>query len=103
MERVDNGLGFGQGAVYDEIHIQRTGAAVLQHGVDSDSVAFYVMEETDADIRATASWSGPRRLLIAYDRRRNPGYFVRQLGDVTVDYSLVGQRGPGVSGSEPRK
>ena len=40
MERVDNGLGFGQGAVYDEVHVQRARTAVTEHGDRSDSVVF---------------------------------------------------------------
>ena len=40
VERVDNGLGFGQGAVYDEVHVQRARTAVTEHGDRSDSVVF---------------------------------------------------------------
>ena len=87
VERVDNGLGFGQGAVYDEIHVVRRGTPVLKHGDHSNTVLFYVMEETDADNRATASWRGPRQLVITYDGRRTPGHFVRRLGDVSVGYA----------------
>lgn len=91
MERVDNGLGFGQGAVYDEVHVQRARTAVTEHGDRSDSVVFYVMEETDADLRASASWIAPRRLLITYDPRRIHGRRIREIMDVAVDYSPVAQ------------
>jgi hypothetical protein len=86
VERVDNGLGFGQGALYDEIHVAKAGTEIDNHGDPSHSGIFYVMEETDADLRATASWAGPRRLVISYDARRSPGRMLRQAGDVTIDY-----------------
>lgn len=89
VERVDNGLGFGQGALYDEIHVQRAGSPLLEHGDPSDTVVLYVLEETDTDIRANAAWTGPRHLLITYDGRRIPGRIVRRLGDISVDYSPV--------------
>jgi hypothetical protein len=89
VEQVDNGLGFGQVAVYDEIHVVLRGTPVLIHGDRSNSVLFYVMEETDTDIRATASWRGPRQLVITYDGRRTPGHVDRRLGDVAVDYAPI--------------
>jgi hypothetical protein len=92
VERVDNGLGFGQGAVYYEVHVQRAGTPALEHGDRSNTVVFYVMEETSTDVRATASWVGPRLLAIWYDRRRTPGHLVSHLGDVSVDYLPVAQQ-----------
>lgn len=91
VERVDNGLGFGQGAVYDEVHVQRARTVVTEHGDRGDSVVFYVMEETDADLRASASWTARRRLLITYDPRRIRGRRTREIMDVTIDYSPAAQ------------
>jgi hypothetical protein len=89
VERVDNGLGFGQGALYDEVHVLRAGSPVLEHGDPGGSVLFYVMQDTNTDVPVTASWIGPRRLVITYDGRRTPGRIVRQFGDISVDYSPV--------------
>lgn len=37
LELVDNGLGFGQGMLYDEVHVHRRGTPVTTHGNPSDS------------------------------------------------------------------
>jgi hypothetical protein len=89
VERVHNGLGIGASAIFYEIHVQRAGSPVLEHGDPGDSVLFYVMQDTNTDVPVTASWIGPRRLVITYDGRRTPGRIVRQLGDIAVDYSPV--------------
>ena len=87
VERVDNGLGFGQGAVYDEIHVLIRGSSVLVHGDPSVSVVFYAQEEINVDNRVTAHWVSARHLVINYEPRRFCGRRTTRLGDILIDYS----------------
>jgi len=87
VERVDNGLGFGQGAVYDEIHVLIRGSSVLVHGDPSVSVVFYAQEEINVDNRVTAHWVSARHLVINYEPRRFCGRRTTRFGDILIDYS----------------
>ncbi len=89
VELVDNGLGFGQGALYYEVHLEMSGAAIKDHGDPSKSSVFYVIEETSNDVRATAKWTSARRLVISYDGRRTPGRLVREVSGVTIEYRPI--------------
>jgi hypothetical protein len=87
VERVDNGLGFGQGAVYNEIHVLIRGSSVSVHGVPSVSVVFCAREEINVDNGVTAHWVSARHLVISYEPRRMYGLRAKRFGDVLIDYS----------------
>jgi len=86
VERVDNGMGFGQGAVYNEIHVLMRGSSVLVHGDASVSVVFCAEEEINVDNRVTAHWVSARHLVINYDPRRFCGIRAKRFGDILIDY-----------------
>lgn len=89
VELVDNGMGFGLGALYYEVHVETRGATIKDHGDHSKSSVFYVIDETSDDIETTAKWVGARHLVISYDGRRTPGRLVRQASGVTIEYRPI--------------
>ena len=86
-EEVDNGLGFGQGALYDEVHVTRKGGPVGEHGNPGRSVVFYAESTYKPGNGVTLSWVTSRRLRIEYDPAQNPGKQLHQLGDVEIEFS----------------
>jgi hypothetical protein len=84
VERVDNGLGFGLGAVYDEIHVHRAGIRDFGHGDREKSSVFYV-EASDRGQKPAARWLGERHLLIMYASGLKPGKMVQHVDDVLIE------------------
>lgn len=91
LEEVDNGLGFGQGMLYDEVHLQLTNEKILGHG-DSDSSAIFY-----ADSMGKQNTLAPRlhlvdatHLAVEYDSSRiestRPGKIVRHLRGIEIVY-----------------
>lgn len=85
LEVVDNGLGFGQGALYDEVHITRRGEAVGAHGDPGRSVVFYAEVTDQKANEVSVSWVGPRRLRVTYGLAQHPGRTVRAKDGVAVE------------------
>ena len=63
VEKVDNGMGFGQGMRYDEIHLVRRGDAISGHGDDSKTSIFYI---GDAPAAPQVHWTDDRQLSVSY-------------------------------------
>jgi hypothetical protein len=86
VEKVDNGLGFGQGAAFHEIHIQPVGSRVTYHGNESASVIFYVGIAAEPFI---VEWTGERRLRVTHSALETPGRQVSRYMDVDIQYELA--------------
>jgi hypothetical protein len=92
VERLDTGVGFGQDLAFDEVHVVKRGAPVREHQDDSHSVVFRIWE-TEVEPRLSASWVGPKRLMITYDGRvdlKYLEYVVCRFDEVSVEYAPVG-------------
>ena len=86
LEEVDNGLGFGQGALYDEVHLTRQGEAVGEHGDPGPSVIFYAESAYKAGSEVKVTWIDGRHLRVEYTRERRPGRAVSQLDGVAIEF-----------------
>lgn len=70
-ETVDNGMGFGQGRLYDEVHVLRRGESVTGHGTDSATVVYYI-ENDSSHMPPALSWTDDRHLTIAWQGDARP-------------------------------
>lgn len=86
LEQVDNGLGFGQGALYDEVHLRRRGEAVGAHGESGSSVVFYAESTYQAKNGVRLTWLDSRHLRVEYEREERPGRAVRTLSGVAIEF-----------------
>jgi hypothetical protein len=86
VEELDNGLGFGLGALIHEIHVVRAAEEVTTHGDASRSVVFYANTTEYKGPPITARWLSSNRLQIAYGKALTPGKKESQLGEVAVEY-----------------
>ena len=82
LEYVDNGLGFGMGAVYDEVHLTRTGQPVGEHGNAGDSVVFNA-RSTEQEVKV--AWIDSRHLRVQYSREQSPDRALGRLDDVAIE------------------
>ena len=87
LEVVDNGLGFGQGALYEEVHVTRAGQPLGAHGDPGKSVVFYAESTYENGRDVHVRWVTARRLRVEFDSKQKPGREVRRLGDVEVEFS----------------
>lgn len=96
LETVDNGLGFGLGMLYDEVHLRRPGDNITSHGNESESVVFYVAAIGESGQPPRLMWEGPERLVITYDAARHmesgPGRRVGKLHGISIAYNVVPMR-----------
>jgi hypothetical protein len=89
LERVDNGLGFGQGAAYDEVHVSHPHAwrFLWRHGDPDKSVVFYAEESGDsAQERPVVHWADAHHLVIEYLVENKPGRQLTRFEDITITY-----------------
>lgn len=86
LEHVDNGLGFGQGLLYDEVHLSAPNPwrFFWRHGEPDKSVIFYVAA-ADGYL-PKVRWIDPQRLLVFYPACNTPGRAVTQLESVSISY-----------------
>ena len=86
LELVDNGLGFGQGALYDEVHLRHRGEYIGEHGEPGGSVVFYAEStyQGKSDIRLT--WLDGRHLRVEFDRNQRPGRALGALSGVAIEF-----------------
>ena len=85
LEEVDNGLGFGQGAIFQEVHILRPGDKAQSHGDRSSSNVFYAESIYDAGTGVSVRWQSNERLQISFDRRQHPGKLVTAFFGITIE------------------
>lgn len=93
VEVVDNGLGFGLGRLYEEIHLIRRGEAVGKHGDSGASVIFW-MEKTDFEHdEVTLHWLDSRKVRVVYGGTEKPGVMRTHLATVAIEYQPVSRSG----------
>lgn len=90
VEVVDNGLGFGQGALYDEIHISPPGSSVFRHGDPDSSVAFYAESTSEKGHPPTVAWASNGSLHVTLDPLTKPGRQKSSLNGVSIEYLVQG-------------
>lgn len=87
VETVDNRMGFGQGMLYDEVHLVRKGQAAGKHGDDGTSVLFYHDAPAAANCRVAVTWTDDRHLAITYTSDHDTVPWVHQRDGVTIAYT----------------
>ncbi len=90
VEVVDNGLGFGLGAMYDEIHISRAGSSSFRHGDRDSSVAFYAESTYNKGRPPRVEWASDTLLLVILDPLTKPGCQKFSLNGVSIKYLVQG-------------
>lgn len=83
---VDNGLGFGQGMYYDEVHVGPAELVITDHGDPSLSVVFYAAQLSSTDEPPTVQWLDPQHLLVTYDGTRNPKMLLSNMGGIRIEF-----------------
>ena len=83
LEQIDNGLGFGQGLLLNEIHVQPTGSRVTYHGNESVTCVYWAVTESEM---AKVEWVAPRRVLVTYAGSNEPGRQISRYMDVDIEY-----------------
>jgi hypothetical protein len=86
LEGVDNGLGFGQGMYYDEIHVGPAGLSISDHGDGDPSVVFYAAQEASTDDAPSLHWLNARHLIVTYDLERRPQKLVTVVSGIQIEY-----------------
>jgi len=91
LEEVDNGLGFGQGMLYDEVHLQLANEKIVDHGDADSSAIFYADSMGKQDtLPPRLHWVNATHLVIAYDLNRiestRPGKSIRRLQGIEIVY-----------------
>jgi hypothetical protein len=90
LEEVDNGLGFGQGMLYDEVHIHHSNEKISDHGDDDRSAVFYANSMGAPDKRPQIKWIDSAHLLIIYAPSRieggAPGKALKEFHGIRIDY-----------------
>lgn len=91
LEELDNGMGFGQGMLYDEIHIHRLGEKIADHGDNDKSAIFYANSMgRQSDEKPKIKWIDSSHLLIIYSPRRidgaTPGKAIKEYGGIKISY-----------------
>ena len=89
VEELDNGLGFGLGALYSEVHVVRANSPPSSHGNSSNSVVFYtnVSDYRSSQPAVSVQWLTPTHLRVAYAKSLVPGKRLAALAAITVEYS----------------
>jgi len=95
LEVVDNGLGFGQGALYDEVHLRRPIETISSHGERADSAVFYIDAMGDSRLRARLNWRDATHLVIGYDSKISasgrPGKHITSFHGISIEYQVKPQ------------
>ncbi|MEO6279882.1 hypothetical protein [Roseateles sp.] len=86
LEEVDNGMGFGLGALYDEVHLTRQGEAVGKHGDSGRSVVFYAESAYKVGSEVKITWIDSRHLRVELGGEQRPGRAVGQQGDIAIEF-----------------
>lgn len=93
LEEVDNGLGFGLGMLYDEVHIHRPNEKISDHGDDGNSVIFYVSSMGKVGDRPKIKWLDSTHLLISYYPATieggKPGKALRKFQGIFIEYETA--------------
>ncbi len=88
VEVVHNGLSFGAGAEYDEIHISSSSRVSFRHGDRDSSVAFYALSTYGKGRPPEVRWVDEHHLRVLLDPLTHPGHQLASLGGVSIDYQV---------------
>jgi|GEM_PF-2716538 hypothetical protein len=93
-ELIDNGLGFGQGMLYDEIHIRHPEDKISNHGKSDSSVVFYLDAMGDDGKAPKIEWIDSNHLKISYEDLRHskgskPGKSVTDFNGIVIEYKNI--------------
>lgn len=100
LEYFDNGMGFGMGADYYEIHLVKPVEKIRRHGEESPSSIFYIESAYQNGDRPHVAWTGPRKLQVVYadislsGRDKKPGRAMMTFSDVSVEYQTFPLQAP---------
>lgn len=90
LEEVDNGLGFGQGMLYDEVHIHRPDETISSHGDRAESAVFYIDAMGHSRESPRLSWRDATHLVVGYDSKMSesgrPGKHVTSFHGISIEY-----------------
>lgn len=86
VEKLDNGLGFGLGAIMHEVHVVGATEEVRTHGDGSRSLVFYANTTENRGPPITVKWLSNNQLQINYGKSLTPGKKETHLGEVAVEY-----------------
>lgn len=93
LETVDNGMGFGQGMLYAEVHLHRPHEAITDHGDKEASCVFYIDSMKEGATDPVLRWRDASHLVIAYDSRSSigggPGKHVGAYRGVAIEYDVA--------------
>jgi hypothetical protein len=96
LEEVDNGLGFGQGMLYDEVHIRRPNETIPSHGDSAESAVFYIDAMGKSSERPSLKWRDAAHLVIGYDSKMSvsghAGKSLSTFHGISVEYEAKPQR-----------
>ena len=94
LEVVDNGLGFGQGRLYDEVHLRRPNEPISSHGDHAGSAVFYKASVGNPPDEVSLDWRDASHLVIAYDddSRARPGKNVTRFHGISIEYRARARR-----------
>lgn len=94
LEVVDNGLGFGQGWLYDEVHLRRPNEPISRHGDRAESAVFYMGSAGNPPDEISLDWRDARHLVIAYDdgSRHRPGKSITLFHGISIEYRARAKR-----------
>jgi hypothetical protein len=88
VERVENGMGFGLGAEYYEVHVHRPGYPIGMHGDRDPSVVFYL--DSEGVVPPRVLWVAPRHLVIDYRTGpHEPGKKMDLIAGISIGYEHV--------------
>lgn len=90
VEAVDNGLGFGLGMLYDEVHIHHPDEKIENHGDDDRSTIFIANAVGESAKGPQIKWIDSTHLLITYDPARiegsEPGKALKGFREIGINY-----------------
>jgi len=92
VEAMDNGLGFGQGRMYYEVHISPSGEQAGSHGDHEPSVVFWTEVLNERARPVTAKWVSQDKVRITYDLWTKPGKQLHSRHGGEIEYQEEAQR-----------
>lgn len=94
-EEVDNGLGFGQGMLYHEVHVRRPNTSISSHGDRAESAIFYVSSMGANGELPSLSWRDATHLVVGYDSKTSagerPGKSMTSFHGISIEYRVKPQ------------
>jgi hypothetical protein len=90
LESVDNGLGFGLGLLYHEIHISQSGESIFSHGDNAKSSIFYIDATSGLAENLRVGWQDSTHLVVSYEQKlsvaKQPGKCLKSVFGISIKY-----------------